>query len=125
MGSYESDTYIAKNIEFRSNDMEGAGFDVDKIGQYHSYSVYWTLKVNVVNKKGEAVKDALVKILDKNGTEFISQKTDSKGSLSVELLEYSVDGLEKTVLSPYTVITGKKKTEVQLNKNSKLTLEIR
>ena len=125
MGSYESDTYIAKNIEFRSNDIEGAEFNVDTIGHLHSYSVYWTLNVIVVNKKGKAIKNALIKILDKNGRERESKKTDSEGSLSLELQEYSVDGLEKTILSPYTVIVGKQNKEVQLTKNSELRLEIR
>ncbi|MBE9512379.1 MAG: hypothetical protein IMY71_16015, partial [Bacteroidetes bacterium] len=125
MGWPERPDCLAKNIEFRSNDIEGMEFDVDMTDQHHSYSVYWTLNVNVVNKKGEAVKDTEIRILNKNGKEVISRKADKNGYLSMELLEYSVDSKEKTFLSPYTVIAGKKKTEVQLNKNSETTLVIR
>ena len=124
MGWSERSDCLAKNIEFRSNIIEGMEFDVDITDQHHSYSVYWTLNVNVANKKGDAVKDTEILILNKNGLEVANQKTDENGYLSVELLEYSVDGKEKTFLSPYTIITGKKKTEVQLNKNSELELVI-
>ena len=79
----------------------------------------------MVNKKGETVKETEIRVLDKNGIEVANHKTDKNGSISVELLEYSVDGKEKTFLSPYTVIAGKKKTEVQLNKNSETTLVIK
>ena len=125
MGWLERPDCLAKNIEFRSNDIEGMEFDVDMTDQHHSYSVYWTLNVRVLNKKGEAVKDAEIQILNKNGKEVISRKADKTGFLSVELLEYSVDGKEKAFLSPYTVIAGKKKQKVHLNKNIEATLVIK
>ena len=122
MGWSERPDCLAKSIEFRSNDIEGMDFELDLSDQHHSYSVYWPLHIKVINKKGVALENAEIRILDKNGIEVSTQKTDDNGSLSVELMEYSVDGSEKTFLSPYTVIAGKKKIEVQLNKNSKVTL---
>ena len=44
MGWKEREDCIAKNVEFRSNDIRGANFDMDATEQDHSYSVYWTLR---------------------------------------------------------------------------------
>ena len=125
MGWSERGDCLAKNIEFRSNNIEGMEFDIDASDQHHSYSVFWTLNVNMVNKKGIAVENAEIRILNKNGIEVTNQKTDKNGSVKVELLEYSVDGKEKTFMSPYTVIAGKKKKDIHLIKNSEITLVIR
>jgi adenine-specific DNA methylase len=122
MGWSERPDCLAKSIEFRSNDIEGMEFELDLSDQHHSYSVYWTLHIKVINKKGVAVENAEIRILDKNGIEVATQKTDENGSLSVELPEYSLDGSDKTFLSPYTIIAGKKKIEVQLNKNIDSTI---
>ena len=112
MGSMEWDACVAKNIEFRSNDLEGSEFEVDATQQNHSYSVYWTLNINVVNKKGISIKNTDIQILDKSGKKILNQKTDKTGSANMELLEYSVVGNKKTFMSPYTVIVGKKKEEI-------------
>ncbi|MCK4991855.1 MAG: hypothetical protein KAS29_15255 [Bacteroidales bacterium] len=122
MGWSERRDCLARNIEFRSNDIEGMDFEFDLSDQHHSYSVYWTLHIKVINKKGVVVENAEIRILDKNGIVVETQRTDENGSLSVELMEYSVNGSEKTFLSPYTVIAGKKKIEVQLNKNTDSTI---
>ncbi len=122
IGWSERSDCIAKSIEFRSNDIDGMEFELDLSDQHHSYSVYWTLNIGVINKKGVAVDNAEIRILDKNRIVVETQRTDENGSLSVELMEYSVNGSEKTFRSPYTVIAGKKQTEVQCNKNSEVTL---
>ncbi|RLD34191.1 MAG: hypothetical protein DRI73_04325 [Bacteroidetes bacterium] len=125
MGWSERPDCLAKNIEFRSNDIEGMEFDMDISDPHHSYSVYWTLTLNMVNKKGNTGKETEIQILDKNRIEVVNQKTDKNGFLSVELLEYTVDGKEKTFLSPYTIIFGKNKKNIQLNKNSEVKLVIK
>ncbi len=125
MGSMEWDACVAKNIEFRSNNLEGSEFEVDATQQNHSYSVYWTITIHIKDKKDNPVKDTEVSILDNNGNEVLNQKTSTEGYVSSELMEYSVEGSVKTCFSPFTIIAGKKKTEVQLNKNSKLTLVIK
>ena len=81
--------------------------------------------MNVVNKKGEEVEGADIKILDKNGEEVVTGKSDGTGSIEAELPEYSVDGDEITYLSPYTVLTDRKKEEVILNNDQAKTIIVK
>lgn len=110
---------------FRSNEFQGFPFDMDVTDQDHSYSVDWTLNVKVSDKNSNPLKYTDVKILDKDKKIVISAQTDVNGYLQEELLEYSVDGPKKIYSSPYTVITGKMKKEVNLNKNSEVVLQIK
>ena len=121
MGSLEHPGYIAAGTEFRSNEMDGLTFGIDKTSQPHSYSVFWTLNLNLTDKSGKPAAGTDVRILDKNRTEVVSRKAD-EGFFSIELPEYTVDGDVTILLSPYTVIAGKKKMIVDLNKNSTITL---
>ena len=125
MGWIERRDCLAKDIEFRSNEFEGLDFGIDATNQQHSYAVYWTMAVNVIDKKGKEVNGAKVVILNKNREEVLTQMTDSSGSVQVELPEYSVDGEQITYLSPYTILVNKKKKEVSLNTNQEITLTVR
>ncbi len=108
-------------MEFRSNDIQGAKFDIETTDQDHSYSVYWTLSIKVADKKGKPAKNADVTILDKNNAIVLQTKTDEYGSLQTELQEYAVTGKEKKFLSPYTVSAGGCEKKVELNKNMEIT----
>ena len=125
MGWIERPDCLAKDIEFRSNAFEGLDFSIDASPQHHSYSVYWTLAVNVIDKKGKEVKGAEVRILDKNREEVLIRKTDNAGLVQVELQEYRVDGEEISSLLPYTVTINRKKEEVFLNADQVLTMKVR
>ncbi len=125
MGWIERDDCLAKDIEFRSNTFEGLDFTIDASPQHHSYTVFWTLTVNVINKKGKEVKGAEVRILDKNGEEVWARKTGSNGSIKAELPEYTVDGDEITYGSPYTVNIGRKKEEVILSTDQVVTMKVK
>jgi len=125
MGWAKRDVTIARNIQFRSNDFFGFPFDIEVTNQQHSYSVYWTLKLKVLDNKSNPIKDAEVKILDKNNKIIASKKTDANGYLQEELLEYSVDGTKKIYSSPYTLMLRKRKKEVILNKNSVVEFQIK
>jgi hypothetical protein len=125
MGWAKRDVSVAKNIQFRSNEFQGFPFDMDITDQDHSYSVYWTLQVKISDKNSNPVKDAEVIIMDKEGKMIVSKKTGKDGYLKEELLEYSVDGPVKIYSSPYTVITGKLKKQVILDKNSQVELQIK
>ncbi len=72
---------VAENIRFESNIIEGDHFSIDATDQAHSYSVFWTLTVKVVDKTGKIVNDADVKILDKNGQEVLNTKTSDNGRI--------------------------------------------
>ena len=114
------DDCIAKNIEFRSNATEGQKFEMCVTDQDHSYSVYWTLSITISDAKGTLNKNADVTILDKNNAVAIQTKVDNNGKISLELLEYAVNGKEKNVLSPYTIIVGDFKKTVELDCNKEI-----
>ena len=56
IGSLISDEFVARNVEFRSNEVVDGKFEIDATDQDHKYSVYWTLKVNVEDVNGKPVK---------------------------------------------------------------------
>jgi|WetSurMetagenome_2_1015567.scaffolds.fasta_scaffold00336_2 hypothetical protein len=112
---------VAENIRFESNNIVGDSFGIDATDQSHSYSVYWTLKVKVVDKNGKEIKGATVKIQDKSGKEVVQMKTTDNGIIGVQLLEYSFSGAERKYSSPYKVIVGKTKQVINLDKNAELT----
>lgn len=119
MGWYRN---TARNIEFRSNITEGSDFGIDKTQQEHTYSVYWTLTIKVTDKKGKPVEGAEVKVIDSKGIEVVNTKTDKNGTFEKELIELAVQGEAKTLASPYTVISGKNKYVVNLDKNQNLLI---
>jgi hypothetical protein len=125
IGSMEQPDYVAVNAEFRSNELLGIEFGIDATTQHHSYSVYWTLTINLFNKHGIPLKETDLKLVDINGKEVLIQRTNENGSLKVELPEYLVDGDEEKYLSPYTIIAGKKKIILELNKNTETDIVIR
>jgi hypothetical protein len=114
---------VATGIEFRSNTIQGVDFAIDATNAGHSYSVYWTLTVHLVDENGQGRPDEEIKISDKNGKEVIRQKTDKDGRVTVELLEYTVDGELTEHRSPYTLDTGTEKQEVILDRNREITLQ--
>ncbi|OFX95112.1 MAG: hypothetical protein A2X06_02925 [Bacteroidetes bacterium GWC2_40_22] len=124
MGSLEQPDYIAVGTEFRSNELTGLEFVVDETDQHHSYSVFWILKINLYDQKSRVLSGTEIKIMDRNGKEIVSQRTDNYGSLRVELPEYFADGNEKTVSTPYTIIVGKKKIVIELKKNSEIDMVV-
>jgi len=124
MGWVERKDCLAKDIEFRSNKFTGMDFSLDASPQHHSYSVYWTLLVNLINKKGKEVMGADISIVDRNGQEVWTGKSDDGGSIEAELPEYRVDGDEITYLSPYTVRIGRKKEEVILDRDQVIKIKV-
>ncbi len=113
---------VAKDIQFHSNRIEGADFEIDATGQDHSYEVYWTLEIHVSDKKGSPLAGNEVRILNKNGEEVFKQVTGQDGTIDHELPEYLFLSGEMTFSSPYTVIVGKKKQIVELTGDSMITI---
>ena len=120
MGSHEQPDFRAKNIALRCNEFKGLPFGIDSTDQHHSYTVSWTLTIHLVNRSGDMVQGEKVRILDRNGKQVMEQMSDPRGTVSAELPEYSMGGPVKNVLSPYTLMTGKKKTEVPLHGNTEI-----
>ncbi|MBL7762665.1 MAG: carboxypeptidase regulatory-like domain-containing protein, partial [Chitinophagaceae bacterium] len=113
---------IAKNIEFRSNNIENAKFEVDASDQDHSYSVYWTLTIKVTDTNRNVVKNADITIRDKNNNVVLQTITDENGHLQTELREYEVNGKEKKFSSPYIITTGSMEKKVELNRDTEIIL---
>ena len=125
MGWMERTDCLAKDIEFRSNEFEGLDFEIDATDQHHSYAVYWTLKVNVIDRQGKEISGVKVSIRDKNGEEVFNQQTDENGYVSVELPEYKVNDKSITCLSPYTVLVNDHRKEVLLRTNQETSIQVK
>jgi hypothetical protein len=123
IGSAGCDDCVAKNIEFRSNKTEGQKFQLEVTDQEHSYSVYWTMKIKIFDSKGMPAKNTDVLIRDKNDVVILQAKTDESGKLNAELPQYKVDGKNIKVSSPYTIIAGTLKKEIDLDNNKEITLQ--
>jgi hypothetical protein len=119
MGWYNN---IARNIEFRSNIIEGSDFKIDKTEQEHSYSVSWTIRIKVTDKRGNPVEGTEVKVMDSKGIVVINTRTGDNGIIEKELLEYTANGKSVTSFSPYTVISGNRKYVVNLDKNQEILI---
>jgi hypothetical protein len=125
IGSYEQPDFLAAGTRFRSNEFKGVDFGIQATDQHHSYSVAWTLIINLHDKTGKPLTGIDVVITDKNKNVVFRKPSDLYGSVMAELPEYAVDGDLKTFSSPYTVIAGRKKIVADLKKNTDLDMVIR
>jgi hypothetical protein len=112
---------LARDVQFRSNLIKGAGFGINATDQDHDFSVYWTLEVLVLDQEGKAVEGKEVVILDRNGDEVFREVTAAEGKIIQELPAYSFASHQTVFSSPYTVTVGKKKQKVDLTENSRIT----
>ncbi|NMC38770.1 MAG: hypothetical protein GYA41_10650 [Bacteroidales bacterium] len=122
MGSKGCDDCVARNIKFRSNIVNGQEFNIDATDQDHSYKVYWSLTIELSDKNRNPVRNREVIIYDKSGKIAVKSKTDDHGKIAAELPEYEVNGNKKVVLSPYTVKSGGKAIQIDLNRNKEIIL---
>ena len=125
MGWSERKDCVAENIWFESNTVEGDLFDIDATTQHHSYTVSRALIINILNKSGRGQNETEIVALDKNGKEAMRQVFSNNGTVRVVLPEYYVDGDVKTVLSPYTILYGKNKVVVELEKETEIDLIVK
>ena len=115
---------VAKNVAFRSNRIEGKKFELDVTTQNHSYAVYWTLKMKLVNPAHQPIANREVLIYDKNKAIAYSGVSDKTGFLKTELLQYSVGGNQKKLASPYTISIGRYRRKINLENNTNITCTI-
>ena len=125
MGWDQQEGIDAENIQFRSNTVENGELDFDLQRGEHSYSVYHTLEVSVVDAGGKAPAGKEVRIMDSRNREAARGLTDEKGVFKVELLEYEVAPGKRTDLSPYRVQAGGASQKVELKKNSAISLTLK
>ncbi len=113
---------VAQNVEFRSNEVKGSEFKIDATGQDHHFSVYWTLKIKIVNSDGDPLSGIDVRIQNKDGKEVVDRETDEAGMVSEELMEYEDNEGKVVFQSPYKVVAGKVTKVIDLNKNDEITI---
>lgn len=114
---------IARDIQFRSNEIIASDFDVDVTMQDHEYSVYWTLVVKVHDKNDDPLEGIEIKILDKEGKIALIQHTSDEGKLEAELEEYSYHNFKRNYRGPYTIKTGKISRLINLNTNKEIIIK--
>jgi hypothetical protein len=114
--------YLAKNIEFRSNNIEQGELKFGCTSALHTYSVFWTLTVNVADTLENPAEGVNVQIINKKGTVVYTGETPDSGRITVELEEYSLQNGLKDELSPYRVIADDEEVEVTLNKNTSINI---
>lgn len=117
-------TYLATNIEFRSNIIEDNGLGIKATSRSHSYSVYWTLTVTVADEDGNALEGADVEIRDENNNVVFKDTTSGNGIIKTELREYSFENMGVIESAPYQVIVGDNVIEVPLKKNTEITITV-
>jgi hypothetical protein len=123
IGSAGCEDCVAKNITFRSNHSVGQKFSLDVTDQDHSYSVYWTLSITLRDLKNLPLKNTDITILNANNEVSYRSKTNEEGKLSAELPEYSVDGKNKKVFTPYTIKTGMINREIELIDDKEIIIQ--
>jgi hypothetical protein len=114
---------LARGILFRSNEFRGIEFGIEATDQNHSYSVYWTLNINLHSKTGKIAENNInIIVEDRNGRKVAEKRSGKKGSFSFELPEYEIDGENETWHSPYTITYGNQKKELDLKRNTQINL---
>jgi len=124
MGFQGCEDCVAKNVSFRSNEVRDGKFEVAASDQDHSYAVFWTLHLTVMESSGNPAAGKEITVLDRNRKVVLQATSDAGGVLHAELPEYAVNGKERTSSTPYTIRIGKLEKEITLDRNQSTTLII-
>lgn len=115
----------AAAIAFRSTTVDGIPFRIAREGQAEtSFSVSWTLDLELASSDGGALGGKLVEVFDRTGKQVFNGESAADGRVSAELLAYQVAGDDTEVRSPFTVRVGAKEERVELAGNTRLALTI-
>lgn len=120
IGHLGCNSCVAKNVEFRSNKVEGGKFEIESTDQDHSFSVFWRLSLIVRSENGSPAQNVSVEILNSYNEVVLKTKSDNDGKLSVELPEYIVEGKNKISLSPYTIVIDDFRKKVTLDQDMEI-----
>ena len=124
IGHLGCNSCVAKNVEFRSNKVEGGDFEIESTDQDHSFSVFWRLSLIVRNENGSPAQNVSVEILNSYNEVVLKTKSDNDGKLSVELPEYIVEGKNKISLSPYIIVIEDFRKKVTLDQDKEIICSV-
>jgi hypothetical protein len=127
----------ATDIRFRSTKCVNCDFGIKWVDpserwKRNTYSVWWTLKVKLVDGQGKPVAGGKLTIVGRDGKEAFSGTTGDDGTVSAELLEYNATAtrpegeleIAKDEASPYTVSAAGATQTVDLTNNTEITLTV-
>lgn len=117
--------YTATGTEFRSNAFSGIDFSIDATEKQHTYKVFWTLEIKLTDKTGKPLRGAEAIVTDSSGKVVLQATSNTQGEVRTELPEYFAEGKKKIYFSPYTIRSGKEKAEVDLKKNTEVSIILR
>jgi hypothetical protein len=111
---------LAKQVEFRSNEVVGERFRIKQDNKAHTYTINWQLDLALFNKKEQPSAGKKVVIKNSAGEIVKELMTDPEGKLKVTLPAYTFDKSDKQSESPYLLEVGKEKKQVVLEKDEQL-----
>lgn len=117
MGWEGCTTCYANDVSFRSNQVEGTLFSIEKTKQDHSYQVYWNCNVQLSDKNGTPVTGEIVQLLDESGSVLEEKRSDPAGWAQWELLSEEQKKGEPLRRLRYQVKTGNQVRRLDLNGN--------
>ncbi len=109
-------------ITFRSNEFKDMEFGVDATSLHLAYLVSWDLIIKLISSAGKQPDNIDVTVKSRNGRQFTGKMTGKKDVYNFVLPEYEIDGENETWHSPYTIIYGKQKMELDLKRNTQIDL---
>jgi len=118
MGYQDCKTCYAKDVEFRSNTVEGNDFSIHETSQPHSYKIYWTYRLQLLGKNRKLVANQKVVVKNKDNELVSSLQTDKNGWVETELLSREKQSGSAAVSLSYTIEVAGRQKEISLTKNT-------
>ena len=111
-------------MELRSNEVKNGTFSINKTKQDHSYKVYWTYRLQLLDKKKRPIAAQTVLIKNQKNEIVAELKSDEKGWIQTELLSEEKKKAADLSDISYIVETAGQKRIIKLvkNTNDKMTI---
>jgi hypothetical protein len=124
MGFSGCESCIALNVSISGNEIRNDSFAIHVEGKGHSYRVSWHCSLQLKDRKGQPLANHDWEIIDSRQTYVAMGKTNERGMLQLILPQYDVEGDQKTLYTPYTLVVGKFRYSFDLkeNKNTVVTV---
>ena len=125
MGWQYCNSCYAKDVVFRSNEMIGMSKNWDITDQEHSFKVYHSLNVQLVEANGKPITGRTIYVLDENQQKVAEGTSDGQGQWTVELLGYSFENGNRVKDSSYEIHSGSSSEKVALEESQSVSLTLK